>query len=99
MTDRATPAAPRARSTGAATRSLPRRRRAGWSRLARRQGWTAGVAVLLVVLLLWRVSQLPAFGDFEIRTITAGTMSLAFLAMAQAVDRHLGRDRPVGRRR
>ena len=55
------------------------------SRFARRQGWTFGVAVLLVVLLLWRVSQLPRFGDFEIRTITAGTMALAFLAMAQGV--------------
>ncbi len=55
------------------------------SRLARRQGWTFGVATLLVVLLLWRVSQLPKFGDFEIRTITAGTMSLAFVAMAQGV--------------
>jgi ribose transport system permease protein len=31
------------------------------------------------------VSQLPSFGGFEIRTITAGTMSLAFLAMAQGV--------------
>ena len=55
------------------------------SRLARRHGWTVGVGLLLVVLLLWRVSQLPQFGNFEIRTITAGTMSLAFLAMAQSV--------------
>jgi len=55
------------------------------SRFARRRGWTVGVGVLFVVLLLWRVSQLPDFGDFEIRTITAGTMSLAFLAMAQSV--------------
>ena len=56
-----------------------------FSRLARRHGWTAGVAVLLVVLLLWRFSQLPQFGNFEIRTITAGTMALAFLAMGQSV--------------
>jgi ribose transport system permease protein len=55
------------------------------SRFVQRQGWTVGVAVLLVVLLLWRVSQLPKFEGFEIRTITAGTMSLAFLAMAQSV--------------
>ena len=56
-----------------------------WSRFAERQAWTVGVAVLLVVLLLWRASQLPDFGGFELRTITAGTMPLAFLAMAQGV--------------
>jgi ribose transport system permease protein len=55
------------------------------SRFVQRQGWTVGVAVLLAVLLLWRVSQLPKFEGFEVRTITAGTMSLAFLAMAQSV--------------
>lgn len=57
----------------------------GWDRFVQRRGWTVGVGLLFVALLLWRVSQLPDFGDFEIRTITAGTMSLAFLAMAQAV--------------
>jgi ribose transport system permease protein len=56
-----------------------------FSRLARRQGWTAGVAVLLVVLVMWRFSQIPRVDGFAIRTITAGTMSLAFLAMAQSV--------------
>jgi ribose transport system permease protein len=55
------------------------------SRFLQRQSWTVGVAVLLAVLLLWRTSQLPKFEGFEIRTITAGTMSLAFLAMAQSV--------------
>ena len=55
------------------------------SRFVQRQGWTVGVAILFAVLLLWRVSQLPKFEGFEIRTITAGTMSLAFLAMAQSV--------------
>ena len=43
------------------------------------------MALLLLVLLFWRASQVPKFGAFEIRTITAGTMSLAFLAMAQSI--------------
>src|SRR5262245_18418884 len=55
------------------------------SRLARRQGWTFGVAVLLAGLTLWRFSQLPDVNGYAIRTITAGTMSLAFMAMAQSV--------------
>ena len=95
---RTAPVAARRRSTEART-TLPEPPTSRLSPLARRQGWTAGVAVLLVVLLLWRVSQLPEFGDFEIRTITAGTMPLAFLAMAQARHRDLRRHRPVGRRR
>ena len=56
-----------------------------FSRFARRQGWTFGVAVLLVVLVLWRFSQLPDVNGFAIRTVTAGSMSLAFLAMGQSV--------------
>jgi ribose transport system permease protein len=56
-----------------------------WSRFVHRQAWTAGVAVLLAVLVLWRTSQIPQFGSFEVRTITAGAMSLVFLAMAQSV--------------
>jgi ribose transport system permease protein len=55
------------------------------SRIVQRQGWTIGVAILFIALLLWRVSQLPDFEGFQIRTITAGTMSLAFLAMAQGI--------------
>jgi ribose transport system permease protein len=56
-----------------------------FARMARRQGWTFGVAVLLVVLTAWRFSQIPDVNGFAIRTITTGTMSLAFLAMAQSV--------------
>jgi ribose transport system permease protein len=37
------------------------------------------------VLTVWRFSQIPNVDGFAIRTITAGTMSLAFLAMAQSV--------------
>ena len=56
-----------------------------FSRFARRHGWTVGVAVLLVVLVAWRASQIPDVNGFAIRTVTAGSMSLAFLAMAQSV--------------
>ena len=56
-----------------------------FSRFVRRHGWTVGVAVLLVVLVFWRASQLPDVNGFAIRTVTAGSMSLAFLAMAQSV--------------
>src|SRR6478735_72848 len=55
------------------------------SRFARREGWTLGVALLFVLLLVWRITQVPQFGHFEVRTITAGTMPLAFLAMAQSI--------------
>jgi ribose transport system permease protein len=54
-------------------------------RFARRQGWVVGVALLLGALVLWRSSQIPAFGAFEVRGIVAGTMTLALLAMAQTV--------------
>lgn len=55
------------------------------TRLRRRHGWLAGVVVLFVVLLLLRVSQVPNFGTFGLRTVFAGSLALAFLAMAQAV--------------
>jgi ribose transport system permease protein len=55
------------------------------ARFRRRQGWLVGVAVLLAVLVLWRSSQIPVFGLFEIRGIVAGTMTLALLAMAQTI--------------
>jgi ribose transport system permease protein len=54
-------------------------------RFARRQGWVVGVAVLLAILVGWRSSQIPVFGAFEVRSIVAGTMTLALLAMAQSV--------------
>jgi ribose transport system permease protein len=55
------------------------------TRFRRRQGWVVGVAALFGALVLWRYSQIPAFGPFEIRGIVAGTMTLALLAMAQSV--------------
>ena len=62
-----------------------RSRRHASSRFARRQGWTAGVAVLLVVLLLWRVSQLPEVRRLRDPHDHRRHDGLAFLAMAQGV--------------
>lgn len=56
-----------------------------FARIRRRHGWLAAVAVLLVVLFVLRATQVPRFGGFEIRTIIAGSLTLAFLAMGQAV--------------
>ena len=55
------------------------------TRLRRRHGWLLAVALLFVGLFFFRFTQIPTFGGFEVRTILAGSMTLAFLAMAQAV--------------
>jgi ribose transport system permease protein len=55
------------------------------TRFWRRQGWVVGVALLLGALVLWRSTQIPEFGPFEVRGLVAGTMALALLAMAQSV--------------
>ena len=72
-----------ATSTGGGHRTAPPTSRL--TRLRRRHGWLLGVALLLMVMVFWRVSQVPQFGGFEVRTITAATLPLAFLAMAQAL--------------
>ena len=41
--------------------------------------------MLLVAFVVLRATQIPNFGGFELRTIVAGSMALAFLAMAQGV--------------
>lgn len=55
------------------------------SRLLYRHGWPAGVVVLLAVMIFWRATQVPTFGGFQVRTITAGSLSLALIAMSLAV--------------
>jgi len=54
-------------------------------RLTRRHAWTGAVAAFFVVLLAWNASQTQSFGAFEIQTMLASTLALAYLAMAQAV--------------
>jgi ribose transport system permease protein len=53
--------------------------------LLTRHGWLAGVVVLLAIMVLWRATQVKNFGGFEVRTISAGSLSLALLAMSLAV--------------
>jgi ribose transport system permease protein len=54
-------------------------------RLARRHAWTAAVVVFFALLLAWNASQTQNFGAFEIQTLLASTLPLAYLAMAQSV--------------
>lgn len=54
-------------------------------RVRNRYGWVGAVALLLVLMFCWQAFQLPRYGGFQIRTITAGSLSLALLAMSQAV--------------
>lgn len=56
-----------------------------YQRIRNRHGWVFGVAVLLVVMAVWRASQLPVVGGFPIRTVTTGTLTVALLAMAVGV--------------
>ena len=54
-------------------------------RLVRRHGWTVGVYVLLLVLVLfWRT--IPAnWGSFDVQSLAIDALPLAFAAMAQSV--------------
>lgn len=54
-------------------------------RFRERYGWVVAIAVLLVAMFMWRASQLPVFGGFAMRTVTAGTLTLALVAIALGV--------------
>jgi ribose transport system permease protein len=54
-------------------------------RLARRHAWTGAVIAFFFLLLAWNASQTRNFGAFEIQTLLASTLPLAYLAMAQSV--------------
>ena len=56
-----------------------------FERFRNRHGWLVAVGLLLLVLIAVRASQIPNFGGFELRTLFAGSMTLAFLVMAQSV--------------
>lgn len=70
--------------TAATTTALPART-PPLERLRRRHAWTFALAVMFTAMVFWRASQLPMFAGFEVRTITAGALTVALLAMAQGV--------------
>ena len=58
-----------------------------WRRVANRHGWTIGVYVLLLLLVIayiWALAPVK-FTSFDLKTIVIGALPLAFAAMAQAV--------------
>ena len=58
-----------------------------WRRVATRHGWTIGVYVLLLLLVIgyiWALAPVK-FTSFDLKTIVIGALPLVFAAMAQAV--------------
>lgn len=60
-------------------------RTVNWQRWRRRHGWTVGVWILLLILLVWYATLIPRFGTFQITSITKNSLPLVYLAVGQAV--------------
>jgi ribose transport system permease protein len=57
-----------------------------WRRLARRHGWTVGLALLFLALVLyWRSVTVLPWGTFDVQSLCIDSMPLAFAAMGQAI--------------
>ena len=56
-----------------------------WSTWLRRRGWTAGVWVLLLLMIVWYSVLIPKFGGFQIASISKNSLPLVYLAIGQAV--------------
>lgn len=54
-------------------------------RWARRHGWTAGVWLLLVVMVAWYATLIPVFGDFQLTSIAKNSLPAVYMALAQGV--------------
>ena len=62
------------------------RRQLDVRRLARRHGWTVGVFVLLLVIVLyWRSSTALPWGPFDVQSVAIDALPLAFAACGQAI--------------
>ena len=56
-----------------------------WRRWLSHHGWTMGVWLLLLVLIVWYSTLIPRFGSFEITSILNNGLPWVFLAVGQAV--------------
>jgi ribose transport system permease protein len=54
-------------------------------RALRRYGWTAGVWLLLLLLIGWYATLIPRFGSFTMSSIAKNSLPTAFLAVGQSV--------------
>lgn len=51
----------------------------------REQYWNLSILGLVILLTVWRSSQLPVFGSYEIKTVLLGIIPIALLAMGQSL--------------
>jgi ribose transport system permease protein len=56
-----------------------------WRRLLNRHGWTVGVWLLLLLVILYWQSVPPVWGTFDVQSLAIDALPLTFAAMAQAV--------------
>jgi ribose transport system permease protein len=62
------------------------RRGVDYRRLARRHGWTVGLALLFIgMVLYWRSATLLPWGPYDVKSLSIDAMPLAFAAMGQAI--------------
>jgi ribose transport system permease protein len=55
-------------------------------RLARRHGWTVGLALLFIgMVLYWRSATILPWGPYDVKALSIDAMPLAFAAMGQAI--------------
>ena len=56
-----------------------------WRRTLTRNGWVLGVWLLLGSLIVWYSTLIPAFGQFQIVSISKNSLPLIYLAIGQAI--------------
>jgi ribose transport system permease protein len=71
---------------GTTSASVPSRRPVDVRRLVRRHGWTAGVYLLLLVLVMyWRSTTALPWGPFDVQSVAIDALPLAFAACGQSI--------------